>query len=225
VIANPVQRNVQVPNPTIRHYAPDVIKNLCTYIISPDAHPVEALILYLIIFHALSVWELRHAQLPNLHPLRQGIALPSLAEAYHIRIPKPEPSLGDHTPGRPNVQVSFPTEAAQWLKPLLERYERHRQQEVKNPDNHYLLFSFFTGRYNVPVGEFYVYRLVRQASQRVLGKTCNANTLRKTVGLMFTDRSGAGVLRFMGWDSQQAFRYYWAERILVHPQELNVMES
>jgi hypothetical protein len=28
----------------------------------------------------------------------------------------------------------------------------------------------------------------------------------------------------MGWDSQQAFRYYWAERILVHPQELNVME-
>ena len=150
VIANPVQCKVKRPHPTIRHYNPDVIKNLCTYIIAPDAHPVEALILYLIIFHALSVRELRHAQLPNLHLLRRGIALPSLAEAYHIRVPKLEPSLGDHTPGRPNVQVSFPTEAAQWLKPLLERYERHRQQNVENPDNRYLLFSIFTRRYNIP---------------------------------------------------------------------------
>lgn len=225
VITNPVQRKVPAPSPTIHHYTPEVIKNLCPYIIAPDAHPVEALILYLIIFHALSVWELRHAQLPNLTPLHGRIALPSLAEAYHIRIPKPEPSLGDRTSGRPNVQVSFPTQAAQWLKPLLERYEYHRQQKVKDHNNRYLLFSPITGRHNIPVGRGYVNMLVRQVSQRVLGKVCNANTLRKTVGLMFTDRSGAGVLRFMGWDSQQAFRYYWAERILVHPQELNAMES
>jgi integrase len=225
VIANPVLRKAPAPSPTIRHYTPEVIKNLCTYIIAPDAHPVEALILYLIIFHALSVWELRHAQLSNLTPLHGGIALPSLAEVYHIHIPKPEPSLGDRTPGRPNVQVSFPIQATQWLKPLLERYEHHRQQKVKDPNNRYLLFSPISSRHNIPVGEHYVCGLVRQASQRVLGKACNANTLRKTVGVMFTDRSGAGVLRFMGWDSQQAFRYYWAERIIIHPQELNVMES
>jgi hypothetical protein len=32
----------------------------------------------------------------------------------------------------------------------------------------------------------------------VLGVSCNPNTLRKTAGVMFADRAGAGILRWMG---------------------------
>ncbi len=36
---------------------------------------------------------------------------------------------------------------------------------------------------------------------------------------MFADRVGAGVLRWMGWDDQQAFAYTWAAREMLHPQQ------
>jgi len=220
VITNPVQRKVPAPNPSIEHYSPEVIKDLCSYIPAPDADPVEALILYLIIFHAFSVWELRHAQLPTLYPLHDGVRLPTLAESYYMLLPKPAPSRGDHSPGRPKVRVDFPAEAASWLRPLLERYEHERQQVVKNENNSYVLFSSWTAHHNHPVGVKYVLHFVRRASIRILGKTCMPRVLRKTVGVLFADRSGAGVLRFLGWKGQQAFRYTWAERKTVHPRKV-----
>jgi len=131
IIANPVRRQTAAPVPTIRHYSPEVIRELCSYIPAPDTNSVEALVLYLIIFHALSVWELQHEQLPNFYPFHKGIASPTLAEAYHIRVPELPLSLGDHPPGRSDIQAKFPVEAASWLNPMLERYERHRRQVVK----------------------------------------------------------------------------------------------
>lgn len=166
------------------------------------------------------MWELRHAQVPTLLRLHDGIELPSFAESYYILIPQPVPSRGDHSPRRPNVRLDFPTEAAPWLQPLLDRYGRLRQQVVKNTNNSYLLFSPQTAHHNIPVGEKYILRFVQSASLRILGKTCTPKVLRKTVGVMFADRAGAGVLRFLGWESQQAFRYSWAERKIVHPQQV-----
>ena|GEM_PF-1103817 len=219
VISNPVRPKVSAPKPTIEHYSPEVIKELCHYIPAPDA-----LILYLIIFHACDTWELRHAQLPTLSSVSEGTRS-TLAESYYILIPKPAPSRGDRSPGRPHVRVDFPAEAASRLQPLLERYERYRQQVVKNANNRYLLFSYVTAPHDIPVGRNYVYKQVQQASLHVLGKKCAPNILRKTVGTMFADRAGGAVLRYLGWHSQQAFAYSWVDRILVHPQELNVMKS
>jgi len=220
VIANPVQRKVAAPKPTIHHYSPEVIKTLCVYLRSSDAHPIEALILYLIIFHACSVWELRHAQVPTLYQLQDGTIGTTLAESYFVLVPRPEPSLGDRSPGRFDITVKFPDEAAPWLRPLLERYEHLRQRVVKNANNRYLLFSPVTAPHNIPVGITYVQKLVRRASMRVLAKACAPNILRKTAGILFADRAGAGVLRFMGWDSQQAFQYTSAARKMIHPREI-----
>ena len=69
------------------------------------------------------------------------------------------------------------------------------------------------------MGKVFVWEIVRKASLRVFGAACNPNTLRKTAGLVFADRAGAGVLRWMGWDEQQAFAYTWAAREMIHPQE------
>jgi hypothetical protein len=219
VIANPVQRKTAAPEPTIRHYPPEVIKQLIAFITTPDADPVEAVMLYLIIFHALSVWELRHAALPTVLPLRQDIAVPTLAEAYYVNVPKPAPTRGDRSPGRPDVRLDFPAKAAPWLKPLLLRFERQRQHMVGDAKNRYLFVTPKLARHNTVVSHFFIWKMVRQASLYVLGAACNPNALRKTSGVMFADRAGAGVLRWMGWDEQQAFAYTWAARELVQPRQ------
>lgn len=221
VITNPVQRKTPAPNATITHYPPDVIKKLCAYITTPDAEPLEALTLYLILFHALSVWELQHVQIPTLLSLHEDVLLPTLADAYYVIVPKPAPSLGDRSPGRPDIRLDFLPRAEPWLKPLLQRFEDQRRATLKNLTNRYLLVAPGRSRHDTSVGNVFVWQVVRQASVRVLGATCTPNTLRKTVGVMFADRAGAGILRWMGWDDQQAFAYTWAERETVHPQPLN----
>ncbi len=176
-------------------------------------------------FHALSTWELQHAQLPTVFSLRQDIPIPSLVEAYYVIMPKPVPSLGDRSPGRPESRLDFPAQAASWLKPLLERFEHQRQQRVKNPKNRYLLMTPSTARHDTSVGKWFVWQTVRSASQRVLGVACNPNTLRKTAGVMFADHAGAGILRWMGWNEQQAFAYTWAVREMIHPQERDSVQT
>ena len=57
------------------------------------------------------------------------------------------------------------------------------------------------------------------SSRIALLLTCSIH--RKTAGVMFADRAGAGILRWMGWDEQQAFAYTWAAREMIHPQELD----
>ncbi len=225
VIANPVQRKTAAPEPTIRHYAPEVIRQLIAYIATPDADPVEAVMLYLIIFHALSVWELRHAVLPTVLALRQDVAVPTLAEAYYVIVPKPAPTRGDRSPGRPDVRLDFPAKAAPWLKPLLARFERQRQQMARDSKNRSLFVTPKLVRHNTVVSHFFIWKVVQQASLRVLGAACNPNALRKTAGVMFADRAGAGVLHWMGWDDQQAFAYTWASREVVHPRAQDSSEG
>ncbi|HEU5227822.1 MAG TPA: hypothetical protein VFV38_41065 [Ktedonobacteraceae bacterium] len=224
VVANPVQRKTPAPEPTIQHYSPDVIKQLCLYIRTPDADPTEAFILYLIIFHALSVWELRHAVLPAILPLRDDIAVPSLAEAYYIIVPRPLPSRGDRSPGRPDIRLDFPSAAASWLKPLLLRFEHQRQLIAGASRSSYVLLTPAAVRHNTVVGQIFTWKVVKQASQRLLNGACNPNTLRKTAGIMFADRAGAGVLRWMGWEEHQAFAYAYATREMVHPRPIDAPE-
>jgi hypothetical protein len=221
VVVNPIRRKIAAPRRTICHYPVDVLKRLCAYVTAPEADPVEALVLYLILFHALSTWELRHAKMPALLPLHEDVSLPTLAEAYYLIVPKPAPSRGHRSPGRPDSCLSFPPSAERWLKPLLERAEGHRRQIVGAFKNPYLLVTPGRARHNTPVSRMFVWEVVRRASLRVLGVACNPKTLRKTVGVMFADRAGAGVLRWLGWDDQQAFAYTWAMRQMIHPQPLN----
>jgi hypothetical protein len=217
-LTNPVQRRVPALPPRIQHYDTETVKRLCAYIVSPDADPVEALLLYLILFHALTVQELRSAQLPNIVALRDAIPDPSLGDAYYIVIPQPPPSLGDKRPGRPDPQLVFPAQAAEWLQPLLNRFEQHRKQVVQTERNRYLLVSRARPRHDAPVGHTYVWQIVRQATIRVLGAACSPNVLRKTGAVLCADKAGAGILRWMGWSDQQAFAYAWAPRETLFPQ-------
>lgn len=220
VVAIPLCRKTPAPSPTIQHYPLEVIQQLCEYLVDPDAEPMAALSFYLILFHGLSVWELQHAQLPALHALRADIPVPSLAEAYYLIVPRPAPSMGDCTPGRPRPRLDFSPSAVVWLKPLLDRFEQQRQQIAKNLNNQYLLVARGRARHNTPVSKVFVWEMIQRVSRQVLGAACNPNTLRKSAGVLFTDRAGPGVLQGMGWSDQQAFIYLWAAREVIHPQKV-----
>jgi hypothetical protein len=157
--------------------------------------------------------------LPNIVPLHQEVSLPSLAESYYIVIPRPSPSLGRRSPGRPRSRLDFPPDIAPWLKPLLERFEGQRKQVVGNAQNRYLIFNSLsrTPR-NTPVSTPYIEMIVRRVTEKVLGATCNAKTLRKTAAVMFARRANGAGLRFMGWKHRQAFAYNWHDRKIVHPK-------
>lgn len=221
VLANPVQRRVPQPQRTIRHYPPSITQRLCS-LSAPGTDPTEGLILYLIIVHACSLWELKHAQLPALLPLNETIALPSLAASSSVVIPKAAPSRGRHTPGRPDRRLDFPPEAAPWLKPLLEQFEQQRQQIVKGANNPYLLVAPGKAHRKTPVSDEFVRLLVKRASLHILGAACTARLLRQTAAVILADTISAGVLPWLGWEEKQAFAYAWVPREIVLPQTIDL---
>ncbi len=217
VTANPVQGSPIQPTQRIQQYSPDVIRKLCDYVASPDADPVEAFVLYLILFHAFSTWELRHAQLPDLPLVNGAVQQMPLADAYYVRIPRPPPSRGRRTPGRIRLRQHFPEAAASWLKPLLARFEQARQPLLEHSQNTYLLLAHKRAHHCAPVSEWVVTEIVRRASLKVLGSVCSPHILRKTVATLFADQSGPGILHFLGWGQQQAYAYAWVSREIVQP--------
>jgi predicted GIY-YIG superfamily endonuclease len=167
VFANPVQRKIPAGTSTIRHYTPEVIEQLSSSLVDPEADPVEALVLYLIIFHACSVRELRHAEIPTVFSLQSRGQTTILSEAYCVYLPRPPVSLGVRSPGRLDTCIGFPIVSASWLKPLLERFERVRQQSLKNESNRYLLFSPYSSRHNTPVSKSFIQHIVRRNVRKI----------------------------------------------------------
>jgi Zn ribbon nucleic-acid-binding protein/site-specific recombinase XerD len=220
VHSNPVQCRVRENEAKVTHYSEQVFEKLFAYLKSPQADPEEALALYLILLHAFRVAELRLAQIPPSVPPAEGQSEPSLTENYRLLIaPQPRPRA-NNAGRRPDLQIDFPLEAVQWLKPLLKRYEQHRASIGCNPRNNYLFISSQSARHLMPVSKEYIRRLVSKATCDVLGAAANASALRRTAGVIFADecpRRGA-VLTRLGWGEQRANGYTFMRRRLIHPR-------
>lgn len=217
VIANPIKHKIKPLAPTIRHYPLGVIEKLAAKIADPELDPTEALALYLIIFHAYSIWELQHAQIPTAVPADKSVSRPTIADASYLIVPKPAPSRGKHTPGRPETRVDFAPEAEWCLRPLLKRYEEQRRLRAKNQNNLYVFITGRSGLYNKPVNHEYIKNIVHRASVKILGARVSPGMLRKTSGIIFTECGSASDLREMGWSREQGLAYEWHQRIVVNP--------
>jgi integrase len=202
---------------TFRHYSDDVIKGLVEYIFSPSAEPVEALVLYLIIFHAFSMWELIHVLLPSAETNDSQVQ--ELAQAYCVLLPAAEPSRSNLSPGRPELRVEFPASAATLLKPLLERYERWRLESLVNPNNKFLLVAPGRARHDNPVCREFVRRVVKRGSSRAGVGECNPKRLRATAAILYADSGVTGLLTWLGWSASHGFKFTWNERReVVYPR-------
>jgi hypothetical protein len=200
----------------VRHYPDDVIKRLVQYIASPEAAPLGALVLYLIIFHACSVWELMHALLPI---GKDGEVL-RLSDAYHIVIQDREPSRGNLSTGRAEKRIEFDPSIVDWLQPLLQRFDEWRLQTVKNARNRFVLAILGRARHDKPVSRYFVRQAVKRGAIRAGVGDCMPKTLRLTAAVLFADSGVIGVLALMGWSGGRAYQLTWTEnREIVIPRQ------
>ncbi len=85
---NPVQRKVAVPQPKIEHYAPEVLRHICQFIVDPNADPTAALLLYFIVFHLTTAHELRHLCIPTAISLDSKRISTTLSASRFLLLPK-----------------------------------------------------------------------------------------------------------------------------------------
>ena len=206
---------------SIRRYDDDVVERLCQYMVSPDAYPEEALVLYLIIFHVLTVTELCNAKIPSLATETPPGDRDRAKDFEYLLLPVREQSRGRQLPRRDGPIMKYPKDAAYWLRPLLERYFEKRRSRC---DSEYLFVRRYRRtRNNMPVDERYIYELVQRASLRVLNGRVNPRDLRGTAAVIRADRSKrrGAILTRLGYTSRRATRFNYLETFRLEPKPSN----
>jgi hypothetical protein len=204
---------------SIRRYDDKVVERFFSYMASPDADPEEALILYLIFFHLLTVTELRNAKIPSLVAAAENPTgeCDRARDFEYLLLPVRERSRGLQSPKREGPIMKYAKKAAWWLRPLLERYfEKRKRIGVSE----YL----FVGRYqltqNKPVCDTQILDLLQRASQRVLNGIVNPRDLRNTAAAIRADRSKrrGAILTKLGYTRGWATRFNYLETFLLEPK-------
>lgn len=224
ILDNPVKHNIKAPPARIQHYPPEMIRELCGKIRSEECDPVMAIMLYLIIFHALTPWELRHAKMPRVVSFPSRAVVENLIESYCIYVPETRPSLGRKSLRRPETRVAFASAARPWLSKLLEQFIRVRESVLRGRRSDYLFVSRDSARHNTPISHVSTWSAVKKGTAELVGVALAPNILRKTTGVLVADKSGSGILRWLGWSSDQAFKYTWAPRELISPSRERATE-
>jgi len=204
---------------SIRRYDDKVVERFFSYMASPDADPEEALILYLIFFHLLTVTEIRNAKIPSLVAAAENPTgeCDRARDFEYLLLAVREPSRGRQSPRREGPIMKYAKKAAWWLRPLLERYfEKRKRIGVSE----YL----FVGRYqmtqNRPVCDTQILDLLQRASQRVLDGVVNPRDLRNTAAALTADRSKrrGAILTRLGYTRGWSTRFNYLETFLLEPK-------
>jgi hypothetical protein len=202
---------------SIRRYDDTIVERLFSYMASPDADPEEALVLYLIFFHLLTVTELRNAKIPLLAAETPPGDRDRARDFEYLLVPVRQLSRGRHLPTREGPIMKYAKEAACWLRALLERYFEKRSY---GGVSEYLFVGPCQLTQNTPVSPAYVNLLVHRASQRVLNGTVNPRDLRNTAAAIMADRSKrrGAILTKLGYTRARATRFNYLETFLLEPK-------
>lgn len=202
---------------SIRRYADDVVERLCRYMVVPDADPEEALVLYLIIFHQLTVTEICKAKLPSLAAETRGTYDPAKDFEY-LLLQVRKPTRGQLSRGREDPILKYPKEAASWLCPLLERYFEKRRNNVGS--EYIFVGQCHRTRNNRPVTHRTISLMVHRASQRVLNAMISPRDLRNTAAAIMANKSKrrGAILTKLGYSSERATRFNYLETFLLEPK-------
>ena len=212
----------------IRRYDDRVIERLCAYIVSPEADPEEAIILYLITFHLCTVNELCHLRVPSHVSQESNQTQMYEAQDYeYLFLRKSVRTRGRRLPTRSDPKLVFPRKALSWLVPLLERHYERRKEVVSAEHHEYLLAVKWRARHNTPVSAMYVRRIIRRASLRVLttGEVCPSR-LRRTAAAVFAQRSRrrSAVLTTLGYTAESATRFNYLETLTL-PLKITIQSN
>jgi site-specific recombinase XerD len=202
---------------SIRRYEDNVVERLGHYIVTPDADLREALVLYFIIVHKLTVTEICKAKLPSLAAETRGTC-DRAKDFEYLLLPVRQRTRGQLSRGREDPILKYPKEAAWWLRPLLERYLKQRRNNV---GSEYLIVGpCHLARNNRPVSKRTINRLVHRASQRVLNAMISPRDLRNTAAAIRANKSKrrGAILTKLGYSSERATRFNYLETFLLEPK-------
>jgi len=185
--------------------------------VTPDTDAREALVLYFIIVHQLTVTEICKAKLPSLAAQTRGTC-DRAKDFEYLLLPVRQPTRGQLSRGREDPILKYPKEAAWWLRPLLERYLKQRRNNV---GSEYLFVGpCHLARNNRPVSKRTINRLVHRASQRVLNAMISPRDLRNTAAAIRANKSKrrGAILTKLGYSSDRATRFNYLETFLLEPK-------
>jgi hypothetical protein len=215
---------------TIQYYDWEIIAALLNGIEDPNMPAAQAIALYFILHHAFYLGELRTVQIPlRCRPIALGAEpLESLENVLSVEFPRRELSRSKQFLGRSGTSLQMEPADEPWLRDLVSRLMRERNQKLRNPNNPYLFVAIGSSPRTGPVSISHLSRLVERATARITGRICTLNILGKCSRLLYSEfggYEGYRHLRELGLGEGQARRYPWLSRVRVVPKQLSQYKS
>lgn len=196
----------------------------------PNTPAEEGMVLYLLLHNAFSLRELRTVQIPlQCRPIALG-AEPrdSLEDVLTLELPRRELSRSRQSLGRSGAILRMEPADEPWLRDLVRRFMRERNQKLRNPNNPYLFIAKGCCPRTGHVGLSYLSRLIERATARITGRICTLNILGKCSRLLYSEfggYEGYRHLRELGLSEHQARGYPWFSRVRVVPKRVSQYQS
>ena len=220
------RRRTRKVKATIQYYDWEVVDALLKDLEDPKMPAEEAMVLYFLLHHAFYLRELQTVQIPSqCRPVALGAApRESLEDVLRLEWRQRKLSRQRQFHGRTGEMLQVDLAGEPWLRDLVGRFIRERNQKLRDPKNPYL-FVGSRGRSRAgPVGSEYIRSLVESATARITGRVCTADILGKCSRLLYAEfggHEGFRHLRELGLGDRQAHTYAWAKRVRVVPKPAN----
>jgi len=219
-------RQTRRPTRVIQYYPWEVISAVLKSIQDPKMPAEEAMVLYLLLHHACSLWELQTVRIPSqCRSLALG-AEPSesLEDTLLLEWRQRELSRNKQFVGRSGEMLRMEPTDEPWLRDLVRRFIRERNQKLRDPNYPYLFVGVKKSSRGGPVNPRYMRTLVESATARITGRVCTVNMLGKCSKVLYAEfggHKGFLHLRELGLGDDQARAYSWLKRVKVLPKKVS----
>ena len=218
------RRRMRKNAPTIQYYAWEVIDALLKAIEDPEMPAEEAMVLYLVLHHAFYQGELQTVRIPSqCRPRALGVEPgESLEDVLRLEWLPRELSRGRQSLGRSGEIFHMEPADEPWLRDLVRRFMRERNQKLRSSKNPYLFVGASPSPRGGPVADRYFRRLIVSATARITGRACTIKILGKCSRLLYSEfggHEGFRHLRELGLGEYQARTYAWAKPVRVVPRQ------
>lgn len=210
---------------TVQYYDWEIIDALLRAIEDPTMPAEEAMVLYLVLYHAFYRKELQAVMLPSqCRPTALGVEpRKALQDVLYLEWEPRQLSRGTQSLGRSGQVLELEPRDEPWLRDLIHRFMKERNQKLRTSQNPYLFVGTQRSPRGGPVSDQHFRRIIESATARITGRVCTISILGKCSRLLhaeFGGHEGFRHLRELGLGEQQARTYAWAKRVRVLPKEV-----
>lgn len=208
VLVQPVPPRDRIRSVVVRVCERRDFEKLVAAIGTGDLPPREALVLYLLVFHAL-----RNREIVGSRAL--GFQSRGSDSSFAIELPTPLWSVGHQRVFRDSRLVHLPTGRNPWLREIVDAVVTERSAILKRPDNPYLLVSESWRQADRPMHKAMVSDLVARATRAACGFEMTPTLVRQSTGTYLADASDHTICGALGWSPERAVELAYATREII----------